>query len=178
MESVTGNRLKLIRILAEQADNEQLYDLKEHRMHRSLTQNSYYWVLIGKLAGKLNISNAELHNRMLRDFGQYDRINDCLVTVPLPDTDETEETVLQSETYHLAPTSQVMMGAKGIMYRTYVMLKGSRDYNTEEMTRLLDGLINECHEQGIETLPPDEIAHMRAVETAREAKKNEVDHKQ
>ena len=40
------------------------------------------------------------------------------------------------------------------------MLRGSSTYNTEEMSKLIDGLVSECKEQGIETLPPEELERM------------------
>ena len=45
------------------------------------------------------------------------------------------------------------------MYRTYIMLRGSSTYNTEEMARLIDGLITDCKCAGItdsEIASPDE----------------------
>lgn len=45
-------------------------------------------------------------------------------------------------------------------YRTYVMLKGSSDYDTREMSELIDGLVSECKECGIETATPEELQRM------------------
>ena len=42
-----------------------------------------------------------------------------------------------------------------VMYRTYRLLRGSHTYNTEEMSRLIDGMITMCKEAGI---PDREIA--------------------
>ena len=38
-----------------------------------------------------------------------------------------------------------------------MMLRGSSDYDTKEMSVLINGLVEECKEQGIETIPPDEL---------------------
>lgn len=46
------------------------------------------------------------------------------------------------------------------MYRTYLMLRGSHTYDTKEMSVLINGLVEECKEQGIETLTPDELRRM------------------
>ena len=54
----------------------------------------------------------------------------------------------------------VKPGKGGAMYRTYMMLKGSSEYNTKEMSHLIDGLVSECKEMGIETLPPEELERM------------------
>lgn len=73
----------------------------------------------------------------------------------IPDTEEAENKVKNSTEYHLQPTSQVREGVDGVMYRTYRLLRGSRTYNTEEMSRLISGLITMCKEAQI---PDREIA--------------------
>lgn len=133
---------------------------KERKGKRSLDANSYYWVLIGKLARALGISNPELHNQMLRRYGQPERLDGKLIYLVIPDTEEAERRALFAETYHIKPTSEVKMGADGMSYRTYCMLRGSRTYDTAEMSRLIDGLVSECREAGIETLTSEELERM------------------
>lgn len=132
-------------------------EIKQHRERRSLDANSYYWVLITKIAKKLRISNNRDHNIMLRRYGVPEEINNQLVYLVLPDVDEAEEKALESETYHIKPTSQVKTGKDGKLYRTYIMLKGSSAYDTAEMSRLINGIVDECKEMGIETIPPDKL---------------------
>lgn len=154
------------------ADREKLFELKEHREKRSLNQNSYYWALIGKLSQKTKIPSSEIHNRNLRDLGLVLRINDRLVPVYLPDTDEAEKQALSADTYHLKPTSSVKAGRDGINYRCYVMLRGSSTFNTEEMGALLDLLIQDAKAQGIETMTPDELERMREAERIAQSNKS------
>lgn len=127
--------------------------LKQHREKRSLDANAYYWCLLTKLAKIHGWSNAEAHNRMLRDYGQYERVEGQLIAVPLPDTDQTEREVLSKMEYHLALSPKVTI-MKGETKRVYLLLRGSSTYNTEEMARLISGLIEECRYSGI---PDSEI---------------------
>lgn len=127
--------------------------LKQHREKRSLDANAYYWCLLTKLAKIHGWSNAEAHNRMLRDYGQYERVEGQLIAVPLPDTDQTEREVLSKMEYHLALFPKVTV-MKGETKRVYLLLRGSSTYNTEEMARLISGLIEECRYSGI---PDSEI---------------------
>ena len=143
------------------ADKDKLWELQEHKTKRTLSQNAYYWVLAGKVAQKTRIPAQEIHNRNLRDLGLVLRIDGALVPVYLPDNDESEKTALHAETYHLKPTSHVKEGKDGKLYRCYVMLRGSSSFNTEEMTALLDLMIQEAKAQGIETLTPEELERMR-----------------
>lgn len=131
-------------------------EIKEYRKKRSLDQNALYWSVLTQFASAMHMSNNEAHNRMLRDYGQVKRFGDKIAFVVLPDTDEVERQTLEAETEHLKPTSQVKIGNDGMNYRTYMMLKGSSSYDTAEMTRLLDGLLEECRQIGIEVLSDQE----------------------
>lgn len=131
------------------------FEIKRYRAKRSLDANAYYWTLLTKLAAILHTSNAEQHNRMLCLYGYPEVIDGKHFLVVVPDTDEAQERVLKAEEYHLKPTSDVREGNDGILYRTYILMRGSSTYNTEEMSRLIDGLISECKDAGI---PESEIA--------------------
>lgn len=166
---MTGNAEKIIVWLMNQ-DKNKLYDIKEHRSRRSMDANAYYWVLVGKLAKKLNISTARLHNLLLRDHGLPFMIDGHISMQPIPDTEAAEEQVLESSTYHLKPTSGVIEGKDGI-YRWYIVLRGSSTYNTEEFSGLLNRIVAECKEQGIETMTPEELHRMR-LDNAQKDKKD------
>ena len=134
--------------------------VKLWRDKRSLDANSYYWVLLSRLAEAVGISKPRAHNLMLRKDGQNLVIDSQIAFLVIPDTEEAEETALEAESFHIRPTSQVKQGKDGKMYRTYTVLAGSSTYDTKEMSELINGLVSECKEQGIETLTPDELARM------------------
>ena len=95
--------------------------LKQHREKRSLDANAYYWCLLTKLARIHGWSNAEAHNRMLRDYGQYERVEGQLIAVQLPDTDQTEREILNKMEYHLAlsPKITIMKGLMGLYVKRF-----------------------------------------------------------
>mgnify|MGYP002516127402 CR=1 FL=1 len=140
----------------------EILDIKavKHRKKRSLNANRYYWELITKLAEKVHISNNCCHNLMLRKYGQIYQFGEDCSWVYIPDTTDAENAALESETFHVKPTSQVARFEDGSMRRGYILLKGSSEYDTKEMSRLIDGLVSECKEQGIETLSPEELEQM------------------
>lgn len=141
--------------------NERLaFSVKEYKKKRSLDANAYYWLLVTKLAKVLNLSKPHLHNLLLRRYGQPEIIDGQMVFLVLPDSESGTRKANEAETYHIRPTSQVKTGVDGKMYRTYVMLRGSSTYNTAEMSELIEGLVSECREQGIETLPEEELKRM------------------
>ena len=171
MTELVGSAKEIITFLLSHVDDPVKWIIKVYKEKRSLTQNAYYWALCGKVAGKLGMSKYRVHNLTLRDYGQDVIIAGELVRTPIPDTDEAEEQTLESKTYHIRPTAQVKEGRDGKMYRTYVVMRGSSEYNTDEMSKLLDGMIQEAQAQGIQTMTPDEIERMRQYELNQERKK-------
>ena len=158
-----GTALQIIRWLATQKP-EQMWEVKKHTKKRTLSQNAYYWQLCGQLADVLRLPKSVVHNNMLRAYGQAQGIDGRLVTVTIPDTEKAWKQALMAETFHVKPTSQVRLGSKNQMFRTYVLLKGSHELTTEEMSVLVDGIVQEAQEQGIETLTPAELERMRSAE--------------
>lgn len=157
----------LTRVIESIKEKELSICAKEYRKRRSLDANAYYWQLIAKLAEALELSKNRTHNLMLARYGQLEEYDGKLVYVVLPDTPEGTEKALEADTYHLKPTSEVQAGNDGTLFRTYKMLRGSSSYNTKEMSILINGLINECNQMGIETLLPEKVEGMLQSYTPR-----------
>lgn len=162
----------MIMFLAGQ-NQDTMWDLTEHKDKRSLSQNSYYWQLASKVAKKTVKFGAninEIHNKNLRELGLREYINDQPVCIYIPDTDEAEKQTLNAESYHVKPTSQTRVGKDGTVFRCYVMLRGSHTFNTDEMSSLVDLMVQEAKAVGVETLTPLELAHIRQLEEQAERK--------
>lgn len=124
-------------------------EIKKYKAKRSLDANAYYWVLLTRFAEKIGLSNAEAHNMLLCGYGQPMIIDGECVYTEIVDTEEAERKIKESDVYHLRPTSSIRVDEHGVAYRSYLMLKGSKEYNTEEMSRLISGLVEQCIEVGI-----------------------------
>ena len=161
--------------LMRQETTGKLFEIKEHKEKKSLSQNAYYWTLLSALARKLRISNARFHNLLLRDCACPNIVGGKIAMQTIPDTIEAEIDVLEATTYHLKPTSGVITGNDGETYRWYIVLRGSSTFDAEEMSHLLDRLIDECKQQGIETRTPDELMRMKQYELDQERKKAQKD---
>ena len=133
---------------------------KQWKEKRSLDANAYYWVLLSKMAEAVKISKPRAHNLMLRRYGQPLIIDGARSYIRIPDTEKAEEMALEASEFHTRPTSEVAGGNNRVDYRTYGMLLGSSQYDTAQMSHLIDGLVGECKGIGIETVPPDELKHM------------------
>ena len=147
-----GTPEECIRWLFNQ-DREKQFEIKEHRLKRSLDANAYLWVLITKLADVLRSSKDEVYLLMLERYGQRE------VFAVRADIDVTG----YFKYYMEMGTS--MINGKEITH--YVVFKGSSEYDSHEMAVLIDGVVSECKELDIETLPPAEIARLKSLWEAR-----------
>lgn len=137
-------------------------ELSQWSEKRTLNANAYYWKLVGLIAEYMAISTAEVHNRMLRDYGAVEYIGDMPVEVEVPDTEKSEREMLENMEVHLLPTDETRFHPDG-WYRVCMLLKGSKRYDQKEMARLIDGITGECHELGIPTMTPDETERIKAL---------------
>lgn len=151
-----------VKALPSLKDRKLRITVKPFRKKRSLDANAYYWVLVGKIAEKLNVSQPFIHNTMLRRYGQIALLDEKPIYLSIKDTEAVRKAVDEAEGYHLRPTSEVRQGKDGNPWRTYMMLKGSREFDTKEMSVLIDGVVSEAREMDIETLTPDELERMKA----------------
>lgn len=135
-------------------DPDATFELKRKRRGRSLTQNAYYWAMLNKLARVLGLSDSELHKRMLADYG--------VTYVVMLRPDVPPDYVFHYWDFRSEGT------VKGQPFREYKTYKRSRDMDSAEFSRLIDGMRRECEEQGIPVATPEEIARMEFLEPARE----------
>lgn len=142
-------------------DAELTIKISKYHKKRSLNANNYYWQICGEMAGKLHVSNAYIHNMMLRKYGQVqDTFADEPVMFCLKDCEEVWKKVDELTEIHLLPTSQVEERPDGAFNRWYIKLKGSHEYNSKEMARLIDGTVEEAKELGIQTMTPQELERL------------------
>lgn len=134
--------------------------VKKYRKKRSLDANSFYWLLVGKVADAMRISKPHCHNLMLRRYGQVEFFGGKIAYAMLPDNDETTSRMEQMEESHFAPTARLKLGTDGINYRAWKLLKPSHRYDSREFSILIDGIVDEAKALGIETLPREEIERM------------------
>ena len=150
---VTGNCEEEIRKAEHKLDSGGEVEFYFANGKRSLDANAFYWILTTRIAKALNVPLAEAHNRNLSRYGVPLLVDNKCVYAYLPDTTETEKSVLQNETVHMRATSNVTKGRNG-MFRAYMVMKGSSEMDTEEFSRLVDGVIDECKQMGVDYRKP------------------------
>ena len=112
------------------------------RKKRSTDANAYLWVLCQKVAEKLSSSKEEVYEQMLQSYGTFYKDDEGYVTVTV------KESVDMSKVGGHWKFIKTVNG-----FSSYLMLKGSSVMDSKEMSVLLDGVISECKELNIETMP-------------------------
>ena len=124
-------------------------EIKPYREKRSLNANAYAWKLIGEIADIVRSSKDEVYLEMLRKYGQSELIS-VLSHIPIEQyvkyCDEVGESKLN-----------------GKMFKHYRVYKGSSEFDTREMSILIDGIVGEAKELGIQTETPADLERMKSL---------------
>lgn len=142
-------------------DTEIDIDIKEHREKRSLNANAYFHKLVDELRQKLKISFAACKNHLITSYGQLEYIDDVPAVIK---TNIEPERMREIETLHCLPIAVKEIEEGAYWYRLY---RGTHTYDSREMAMLIDGTIEECKEQGIETMTPNELERLKGYERYR-----------
>ena len=160
----TGKPVLMLEI-NERGDFEQIVDdlkdkdkltieIKQYKERRSLDANAYFWVLCDKLATALRKSKTEIYREYIKDIGGVSETV-CVKNAAVERLCEgwsKNGIGWQTETF----TSKIEGCTNVVLYY------GSSTFSTAQMSMLLDLVIQDCHEQGIATDTPEQIAEMKA----------------
>lgn len=128
--------------------------LVKWRDRRSKDANAYFHVLADKLADAMRMSKPKMKNYLLFRYGQRARDKDGNLVVIK--TNANEDQLVERSDLHCWYLKDADDGTP-----MYVLLEHSRFYDTRQMSILIDGVVDECKGQGIETMTPDELAEIK-----------------
>ena len=135
---------------------QKLYDLevKEHRKKRSLDANAYAWVLIHKLAEAMNLTPEEVYLQQIPNAGN----NYTPMCVREQDVDRFKRSWASNgigwPVKDLGPSN--VRGCRNLM-----AYHGSSTYDTQQMSRLIDLLVQDCKQLDIETLSEEKLSLLK-----------------
>ena len=124
--------------------------LKQWREKRSQDANSYAWVLMSKIADVVGSSKDEVYEEMLQKYGVIYEDENGYITM----------TVKRCVDMSKIDGHWKFVKSNGA-FSSYLMIKGSSDYDTAEMSHFIDRIVEEAKELGIETATPDELERMK-----------------
>lgn len=125
------------------------YTLSKAKKQRTREANAYAWVLIDKIAAVMRLSKEEVYRNAIRDIGgnseivcvqekAYEKLRRCWVKNGIGW--QVEEM-----------PSKITGCVNAILYY------GSSAYDTQQMSILIDRLVQDAKALGIETMPPDKL---------------------
>ena len=133
-----------------------LYNLevKEYRKKRSLDANAYAWVLIHKLAEAMRLTPEEVYLQQVLNVGN----NFTPMCVREQDVDRFKNSWRSNG---LGWPVMDLGYSQVPCCRNLMAYHGSSTYDTDQMSRLIDNLVQDCKALDIETLSPDKLALLK-----------------
>lgn len=119
---------------------------------RSLNANAYFHVLAEKIAKVINQSCTGVKCQLVFDYGTQIGIIAA----------ERENTPEKAGIEYAQPINE-FVSPKGKPCVQYMIYKRTRDLDTAEMARLIDGAVSEAQQLGIETKTPEELDKIKAL---------------
>lgn len=136
--------------------------VSEWKDTRSLNANAYFHLLVHKIAEKLKIGNDECKIKMNLEYGTpaTDK-NGKNVIVKLPSSVNVSDFYEYSK--FIAEKEE-----KGLKLSYYLFYKQTHTLDTKEMARLIDGVVSEAEQLGIETLTPEQLLNLKSLWSSME----------
>ncbi len=125
-------------------------EVKKWRKKRSIDANAFAWVLINKIAEKLETTSLEVYRREIRELG---------ICEVIPIKNEAVERFVDTWQKQgtgkgwICDTEKSKLDGYTNVYAYY----GSSSYNTAEMSRLINNIVEECKSLNIETKSEEEL---------------------
>ena len=128
-------------------------EVKKSSKHRSLSANNYAWVLIDKIAEVTGKTVTEVYQNAIREIGgvsEYYGMKEAAY--------ESFCGIWTKD--HLGRQVEIIPGSAKPGWINVRAWKGSSDFDSAQMARLIDSLIQEAEAQGIPTVPDEEVERM------------------
>lgn len=147
-----NERFSALKMVEELAGKDISIKVGRFKQKRSLDANAYCWMLIGKLAEKLNIPRTDIYRAAIKEIGGNSDtvcVQDKAVQ-SLCDGWQRNGIGWQTDTF----PSKIDGCTNVILYY------GSSTYDSKQMTRLVNFIVDECIQQNIEVKPAEEVASL------------------
>lgn len=125
------------------------YELRRVGNKRSLDANAYAWVLINALASELNVPPVEVYRDAIRSIGGVSVVGSFRIR-------DASEICRKWESNGLGWQTDITDSCVEDCVNI-ILYYGSSVYDTKQMSRLIDSLVQDCEAVGIETKDPNDI---------------------
>lgn len=147
----TPNAMQFLEQLEQEKDYD--FEIKPHIDKRSRDANNYFWHLLDELAMALKTSKQELYLQYIKKYGQFKDFN-------LTENEAKTFCVVWSAQGTGWPTERLDYAKDGerVVIRAYY---GSSTYSAKRMNALIEQVVMDCQELGIETMTENELAAIK-----------------
>lgn len=150
LQFAINERMAAFELIDEYIGREKLsIRVDKYREKRSLNANNYAWKLITEIGNKLRMSKDDVYLLMLKRYGQSEMVS-VLSGVPFGKFVKYFDEVGESE-------------LKGKMFTHYRVYQGSSEFDKQQMSIFIDGIVSEAKDLGIPTETPDELARLKSL---------------
>lgn len=130
-----------------------IVDIREKKAKRSKDANAYAWVLLDKLAAKLKIEKTEIYKTLIKEIGG----NCDTVCVQ----NKAVESLVNGWNHNGIGWVADTFESKIDGCTNVILYYGSSTYDTSQMHRLIELIVQECKNNDIETMTEEELALLR-----------------
>lgn len=150
----TEGKIKAIAELASYIDSldggkQYVITVEEKKKKRSLDANAYCWELLGKLASRLHESKTEIYRSYIREIGGNSETYQV--------KDEAVEMLREGWEHNGLGWVSDILASDRDGYTNVILYCGSSVYDTAQMSRLIDLIVQDCVMFGIQTKDPEEL---------------------
>lgn len=138
---------------SEQGERGYVVEVSKPRKKRSLSANSYLWVLCDKIAKVIGTTKETVYIKNIREVG-------CFDVLEIADN-AVDGFINRWKSMGIGNYAETV----GYSYKGYtgvIAYYGSSGYDTKEMSRLIESVVQEAKTLGIETLSDDELERMKS----------------
>lgn len=147
---MVGTIEQIIQYLFQQ-DKTKRYEVKEVKKKRSTNANNYFWKLLQELCEVQNLDTIQEYKKRVKELGIFRRFR------IEPKDVKTFEIMWQDKgiAWFCEIADTEYLGS--VEFKIINAYYGSSSFNSKQMSRLIDNLVQDCQAVGIETKSKAEI---------------------
>lgn len=126
--------------------------IERQKRKRSLNANNYMWQLCQKIGEKIGATKEMVYRKNIREVGSFETVE--LISAG------AARVIRSWEANGLGWVAEPISERGG--YMTVIAYYGSSSYDTAEMSRLAEAVVEEAKSLGVETMTPLELDRLKA----------------
>lgn len=144
----------LLNFISQLGEGDYTLEIKKKKKRRSLNANAYLWEMCNQLAAELSkdgtiLTKEDIYRDAIKQCGIYKDF----FGLSVKDADTLRHAWEMLGTGWITEQVDYMPDGENVVIRCYY---GSSQYNTKQMSRIINHIVEECKQQGIETMTKQE----------------------